>query len=110
MAAKDGSGRPRRPPARTPQDRENQLIALAYDESERIIREGRATSQLLTHFLKLGTDRERLERERLDGEVELLRAKRDSLNKQGLMEGLMQEALTAMRTYTGRGEDADYID
>lgn len=110
MADKSGSGRPRRPPARTPQAREDQLVALAYDESERLIRSGNATSQLLTHFLKLGTEREKLERERLSGEVEFLKAKRDNLNKQGAMEGLMQAALTAMRTYTGRGDDADYAD
>ena len=110
MAAKDKSGRPRRPPAKTPQAREDQLVALAYDAAEAVIRSGNATSQLLTHFLKLGTEREKLERARLEGEVALLQAKKESLNKTGFMEELMKEAVAAMRTYAGRGEDADYTD
>lgn len=48
-------------PATTPEARENQLIALAMDEAERKIREGTASSQLICHFLKLGSEKERLE-------------------------------------------------
>lgn len=108
MAGASDSSRSRKPPARTPQAREDQLIALAYDAAEKIIRSGGATSQLLTHFLKLGTEREKLERTRLQQEVALLQAKTENLNKSGFLEELMTNALSAMKTYAGRGDDADY--
>ena len=69
----------RRAPAITPEDRESQLIALTIDAVETRILEGKATSQELVHFLKLGSPRERLERERLEKENELLRARTESL-------------------------------
>ena len=62
-------------PAITPEARENQLISLAVDLAERQLREGTASSQVITHYLKLGSTREKLERERLEEENKLLRAK-----------------------------------
>ena len=106
----ESTRRTRRPPAPTPDAREKQLIGLAYDEAERQIRAGGATSQLLTHFLKAGTERERLERLRLEREVALLQAKTEVLGKTDRMETLMNDALSAMRTYSGRGIDEEYID
>lgn len=97
----------RRPPATTPQGRENQLIALAYDEAEKQIREGRATSQLLTHFLKLGTEREKLERHKIANETRLTDAKIESLASQKNVEKLYGEALLAMKEYSGNGSDYD---
>ncbi len=96
--------RPRRRPARTPEQRENQLINLSYQAAEEQISEGRATSQLLVHFLKLGTERERLENERLKGENELLKAKVDALASAQRMEELYAEALKAMSSYQGRAD------
>lgn len=92
----------RRRPARTPEERQNELIGLSYDAAEDQIRSGRATSQLLTHFLKLGTERERLENERLRGELTLLQAKVESLQSAKRMEELYAEALRAMSSYQGR--------
>lgn len=94
--------RPGRPPARTPEERQNQLVSLSYDAAEQQIREGRATSQLLTHFLKLGTERERLEIERVRGENELLKAKVDALASAKRMDELYDKALKAMSAYQGR--------
>lgn len=96
--------RPQRPPATTPEGRENQLIAMAYDEAERQIQAGKATSQLLTHFLKLGSTRENLEKERLRQENKLLQAKVDELGSAKRTEELYAEALKAMRTYSGHPE------
>jgi len=83
------------------------MIALAMDEAERQIKEGKATSQLLTHFLKLGSTRESLEKERLERENELLRAKVDSLASMKTIEELYSKALSAMRVYSGRPEPDD---
>lgn len=97
--ASGGKGRPVRPPATTPDAREKQLIAQAYDLAERQIAEGKASSQVITHFLKLGTGREALERDRLKGENELLRAKVDSLASSARVEELYAKALEAMQIY-----------
>lgn len=95
----------RRPPAKTPEGRENQLISLAYDEAERRILNGTASSQLLTHFLKLGTPKEKLEREKLQKENELLTAKTDAINSSQEIKVLYEEAIDAMKRYSGRGSD-----
>lgn len=78
------------------------MIALAMDAAEKQIREGKATSQLLTHFLKLGSTREQLEKERLDRENQLLKAKVESLESGKNVEKLYSAALIAMRVYSGK--------
>lgn len=93
-----------RRPALTPEARENQMISLAVDLAERQLEEGTASSQVITHFLKLGSSKERLEREKLEEENKLLRAKTESLQSQKRVEELYAEALTAMRRYSGQGE------
>lgn len=107
MAAAKRTGSRKTRPATSPEGRENQLIALAVDLVEKQIREGTASSQVITHFLKLGSTRERLEQKRLTQENELLRAKVDQLASAKKVEELYAAALEAMRSYTGRGGD-DY--
>ena len=96
---------PRRPLARTPEARENQLIVDSIDLAEKQIREGTASSQVITHFLKLGSTRERLEQERLKRENDLLRAKVEQLSDVQDIKALYQNALDAMKTYSGREDD-----
>lgn len=97
----------RRAPARTPEAREQQLIAIAYDLAEKQILEGTATSQVITHFLKLATQRELLEREILKENAKLLKAKTDAIESNERMEEAYRKALNAMREYSGNKED-DY--
>jgi hypothetical protein len=94
--------RRRRPPAKSPEARENQLIAAAIDLAEQQIREGTATSQVISHFLKLGSTKERLEKEMLEQQVALTRAKTDALKSAKRVEELYGEALNAMRLYSGQ--------
>lgn len=94
-------------PALTPEARENQLIALAIDLVEQRMLRGTASSQEVTHFLKLGSPREKLERERLQKENELLQAKKDSLESSQRQEELFEKAINAMKKYSGNGGD-DY--
>lgn len=91
----------RRTPATTPDERENQLIALASDLAEQQFLSGEASAQVLTHFLKLGSSRERLEQQRLKNEVALLETKRELMESEKRTESLMREALNAMRGYSG---------
>jgi hypothetical protein len=91
----------KRRPATTPEGRENQLVGDAIDLAEKQIRSGTASSQVITHFLKLGSTRERLEQQRLEHENELTRVKIEALESQKRVEELYLEALTAMRSYAG---------
>jgi hypothetical protein len=77
------------------------MVSLATDLAERQIRDGTASSQVVTHFLKLGSTREQLEQERLAHENELTRVKIEQIESQKRVEELYMEALTAMRSYAG---------
>lgn len=90
-------------PATNPEARENQLIALAVDLAERQLREGTASSQVITHYLKLGSSRADLEKEKLRKENALLTAKTESLESAKRIEELYNEALKAMKNYSGSG-------
>lgn len=94
--------RPTQRPATTEEGRENQLITLAIDLAERQLSDGTASSQVITHYLKLGSTRERLEQERILKENELLKSKVDMLASAKRVEELYSAALDAMRSYAGR--------
>lgn len=95
-------------PALTPEGREGQLVSLAIDLAEQQLREGTASSQVITHYLKLGTERERLERERLEEENKLLRAKTEALEAQKESKIQYEKILKALRNYNGMGEPDEY--
>lgn len=99
----------RRPPATTPEARENQLVNLAVDLAEKQILDGTASSQVITHFLKLGSMREKMEREKLAEENKLLKAKTEAMQSAKRVEELYENALNAMRSYSGHTrEEEDY--
>lgn len=85
-----------------PKDRENQLIALAVDLAEKQLLEGTASSQVITHYLKLATEKERLEREILAEQAKLVAAKTEAIESAKQTEVLYREALSAMRAYSGQ--------
>lgn len=88
--------------ATTVEGRENQLIALASDLAEKQLKDGTAAATVITHFLKLGSTREKLEHEKLRNENLLLSAKVDALASAKRVEELMGEALDAFRQYSGQ--------
>lgn len=95
------------PPATTPEARENQLIAQAVDLVEKRIRDGTASAQEVTHFLKLGSSTERLDQLKKRHEVELLEAKKEAMASSARTEELMKDALNAFRSYSGQMPDED---
>lgn len=95
-------------PALTPEARENQMISLAVDLAEKQLQEGTASSQVITHFLKLGSTKQQLEKQKLEEENKLLRAKTENLQSMGRIEELYEEAINAMRNYSGQGDPDDY--
>lgn len=86
------------------------MIALAVDLAEKQLMEGTASSQVITHYLKLGSTKERIEKEILEKQKELISAKTKALQSQEELKDLYADALKAMRNYSGYGnpeEDRD---
>lgn len=89
-------------PALTPESRENQLISLAVDLAEKQLLEGTASSQVITHYLKLGSTKEKIEKEILEKQKELISAKTKALKSAERIEELYTNAIKAMQSYNGK--------
>lgn len=94
--------------ASTPEERENKLIALAYDAAEERITSGKASSQEIVHFLKMGSSRNELEMEKLRKENDVLRAKADAYGSAQEMKEMYSEAIKAFKVYSGQEEEQEY--
>lgn len=94
-------------PALTPEARENQLISLAVDLAEKQLMEGTASSQVISHYLKLGSSKYQLEKRKLARETELLEAKTESLQSAQRVEELYAEAMEAFKGYRSSSEDVE---
>lgn len=95
-------------PGLTPESEENLCISLATDLAKKQLLDGTASSQVITHFLKLGTTLAKLEKEKLELENENLKAKTEAIKSQQHSEELMEKAINAFRTYAGQGDPNDY--
>ena len=93
--------------ASTPEAREQQLIALAVDLAEKQLIEGTASSQVISHFLKLGSIRAQIEKELLEKQRDLAAAKAESIKSGARMEELYLNAVNAMKSYSGQEEEPD---
>ena len=91
--------------ASTPEGRENELIAMAYEETARRIANHEATSAELVHFLKMGPEKERLERSKIEAEMELQRAKTVAIEEGRSMEEITKHAIEAFKSYSGVEEE-----
>lgn len=97
------------PPASTPEARENQLISAAMDLAEERIMDGSASNTLLLHYLKLGTTKERLEKDMLMRKIDNLEAKTEAIHSAQNMDEMYKKAISAMRVYTGQGSYDDDV-
>lgn len=97
----------RRPPAMTPEEEENQMISLAISLAKKKLMDGTASNQVITHYLKLGSTREQLEKEKLRKENDLLVAKVEALESQKRDEELYQKVIDALRIYNGSDTEYD---
>lgn len=91
--------------ATTMEGRENELIALAYDAAEERIRNGTASSQEIVHFLRLGSEKERMAQEEIRADIELKRARVKAIVDGEHLEKVYNDAIEAMKRYSGHGED-----
>lgn len=96
--------RPRR--ATTPEGREQQMIALAVDVAEDMMRAGNAPAQIVTHYLKMGSTREKIELELKSEEIKVAKARREMMESQQRIEAVYSDALAAMRRYKGDADPA----
>lgn len=106
--ARNTSNDKRRPPARTPEARELELSSAAYDLAEEQIQNGTASSQVITHFLKAGSMRERLEQVKISHEIELMEVKKEQLVAEARRDEQFAEAIAAMRSYQGVDSTGEY--
>lgn len=95
-------------PALSPDAREKQLISLAIDLAEQQLKDGTASSQVITHFLKMGSEREKLERERLEEENKKLRAQTQAIEAEGRAEEQYKKVIAAMMKYQGYQDEEEY--
>jgi hypothetical protein len=107
-ASSSDSNSPLRPPTSL-EAQENLMISLAVQCAEKQLRDGTASSQVITHYLKLGSSKERIEKEILEKQKELIEAKTKNLNSNSEAKELYNKALEAFRRYSGAGgEDDEY--
>ena len=85
--------------ARTPEQRENEMVALATDLAERQLSQGTASAQVITHYLRLATSREALEKKKLEATIVNLEAKTESLESAARMTETVAEAIEAFKSY-----------
>lgn len=104
LVSADQRAKPQRK-ALSPEARENQLIARAVDLAEKQLIEGTASSQVIVHYLKLGTQKEKEEVEKLRRENELLIAKKEAYQSAKHVEELYSQAIEAMKSYSGSNND-----
>lgn len=105
-----GQSRPPLKPALTPEAREQQMISLAYDLVEQRLRDGTASSQETTHFLKAAAEKTRYQNELLKAQAEMAIAKKEDLESNKRSEAMYEEVLKALRNYSGNGDPDEYID
>lgn len=102
--------RRRQAPAKTVEGRENQMIALAVDLAEKQLMAGTASSQVISHYLKLGSTKERIEKEILLQQKELMKAKTEAIQSAKKVEELYAAALSAMKNYGGHEQEEELDD
>lgn len=96
--------------ARTPEARENQLINLAVDLAEKQLAEGTASAMVITHYIKMASSKERLEREKLQKEIDHLKAKTEAYEAGRRSDEKYERALKAFSLYSGHPEGMEFDD
>lgn len=95
----------RLPPAVTTEAREQQLVNLAINLAEQQLLDGTAKPSVIVHYLKLGSSKEKLEKELLAEQIKVAEAKAEALKSAKRVEELYEGAMRAMRKYSGQDED-----
>lgn len=97
-------------PGKTSEARERQLIALAVNQAEKLLQEGKAPTSVLLHYLQLGATDYPLKKERLQRQNEMFRAKTEAIERDQKYDEIAKDAIAAMQRYSGNYDQEDYID
>jgi hypothetical protein len=103
MSTQNKENLPRTRRAKDETQRENQLVNLAVNLAEKQLKEGSASSQVITHYLKIGSTKEKLEKKKLERDIELMTAKTETIKSEKRSEEVYEKALAAMKEYQGAG-------
>ncbi len=106
----DSKASQRTMPALSEEAQEKRMIAAATNLAYEQIMNGTASSQVITHYLKLGTEKNRLEMEKLKAENDMLKAKTEAIQSVKRIEELYSDAMKAMSVYSGNSTDGDNHD
>lgn len=101
----EGSGSYIEPPATTQEGRDAQLIDLAYRLTEQRMRDGTASSQEIVHFLRLATEKTKLEEEKLRHETQLLESKSKALDNASRDNTDYARVIAHLKFYKGLEDD-----
>lgn len=86
---------------KTVEAKERHLVALAVNQAEKMLEEGKAPPAVLMHYLRLGASDYPLRKERLERQNDLFKAKTDALERQDNLEEITKNAIEAMQRYSG---------
>lgn len=100
-------GKIRKTPPKNDAEYEKRLVSLAMEQAERKLMDGTASNQLIIHYLKLASPREKLERENLKESNKLLRAKARAIESSERLEEQLAQAMEAFTRYTGQSDDSN---
>lgn len=95
---------------KTSEGLESYLINLAMMKAKEMMENGTAPAQIISHFLKLGTEKARFEREKLKADTQLALSKAERLEAQQRSEEVAARALEAFKRYAGFAEEFDEDD
>lgn len=110
---KKSTAKDKLPPAKTPEARESQILAKAWDLIEERILDGTASNALLVQCLRMGSTKERYEKDLITTRIENLQAKTQAIEAEKRVDELYAKALDAMRIYSGQrpfDEDEEVLD
>ena len=94
-------------PFRTIEDAENTNVALATELARKQLENGTASAQVIVHYLKIGSTKERDEKELRQQQIDLMSAKTGAIKSAQSSEELYADAIKAMREYSPEEEDTD---
>lgn len=105
---KAGKSKPKHslPPPKTIEEAENQMIFLAMNLAREQLENGTASAQVITHYLKLGSTKEKLDQQNIQQDIMLKEAKTNAIQSAESAEELYADAIAKMSIYSGEiGEE-----
>lgn len=86
------------------EERERELAYLATCLAEQQLRDGSAKAQVITHYLKLASPRENIERRMMEAKIQLLEGQLQACQRDTTTQQLLEEAIESLKMY--RGDDS----